>query len=148
MSKDIAIYYVTMTGNSEGLARSTFDKVQAEGWNATLHNLVDVKPADLASNAQNAIFVVSTWGQGEPPDDATEFFNALSDGGQNLSALQHAVFGLGDSNYEQFNAFAIALDAALTKSGSKAVAEVFTSDVVFELSYAKWEKTVLATFAA
>jgi sulfite reductase (NADPH) flavoprotein alpha-component len=109
---------------------------------------VDVKPADLTTNAQNAIFVVSTWGQGEPPDDAAEFFNSLSAAGLDLSGLRHAVFGLGDSNYEQFNAFAIALDETLTKAGSKAIVEVFPSDVVFELNYAKWEKTVLATFAA
>jgi sulfite reductase (NADPH) flavoprotein alpha-component len=147
MSKDIAIYYGTMTGNSEALAQSTFDKAQANGWNATLHNLVDVKPGDLAANAQNAIFVVSTWGDGEPPSDAEEFFAQLSSETVNLSSLRHAVFGLGDSNYEQFNAFAKGLDARLTELGSKAVAEVFSGDVVFEKDYAAWEPKVLALLA-
>ena len=150
MSKHIAIYYGTMTGNAEGLAQSTYDRAKAEGWNANLYNLVDVQPADLVTNAPNAIFVVSTWGKGEPPSDAEEFFAQLSDAANavNLSGLRYAVFGLGDSNYEKFNAFAKDLDARLLALGAKPVVEVFVADVVFEQDYAAWEPKVLALLAA
>ncbi|MDR2513466.1 MAG: flavodoxin-like domain-containing protein [Puniceicoccales bacterium] len=148
MSKKIAIYYGTMTGNSEGLANSTFDKIKAEGGDVSLHNLVDVAPEELATNAPNAIFVVSTWGDGEPPADAEGFFEKLSTNNVDLSALKHAVFGLGDSNYEQFNKFAIALDERLIALGSKPIKKVTTADVDFENTYPSWESEVRATFGA
>jgi sulfite reductase (NADPH) flavoprotein alpha-component len=148
MSKKIAIYYGTMTGNAESLARSTYDNVTANGWTATLGNLADVTVADLLANAPYAIFVVSTWGDGEPPSDAEEFFTALLDSSADLSTLKHAVFGLGDSNYEQFNAFAKKLDARLTELGSTAVTEVVPADVVFERDYAAWEPKVVALLGA
>ncbi|MDR1497382.1 MAG: flavodoxin-like domain-containing protein [Puniceicoccales bacterium] len=148
MSKNIAIYYGTMTGNSEALAQSTYDKVTANGWTATLHNLADAKVEDLLANAPNAIFIVSTWGDGEPPSDAEDFFADLSSASIDLSTLKHAVFGLGDSNYEQFNAFAKNLDAALVKFGSTPVEPVFSSDVSYEGDYETWEPKVLAILGA
>lgn len=148
MSKKIAIYYGTMTGNAESLAQSTHEKVKAEGWDATLHNLADVKPDDLPKNAANAIFVVSTWGDGEPPADAEDFFAELSASSVDLANMRHAVFGLGDSNYEQFNAFAKNLNTRLVELGSEAVADVASADVVFEQDYADWEPTVLAILAS
>jgi sulfite reductase (NADPH) flavoprotein alpha-component len=148
MSKDIAIYFGTMTGNSEALAQSTYDKVVAEGWNATLTNLADTKVEDLLANAHNALFVVSTWGDGEPPADAESFFAELGESAVSLNGFKHAVFGLGDSNYEQFNAFAKNLDAALAKLGSKPAVPVFPSDVSYEDDYAKWEAQALAALGA
>lgn len=148
MSENLAIYYGTMTGNAESLAQGTFDRATAAGWTATLHNLADVKVDDLLANASRAIFVVSTWGDGEPPSDAEDFFNALSSATVDLSTLQHAVFGLGDSNYEHFNAFAKNLNARLIELGSTAVAEVTAADVVFEPDYEGWEPKVLELLGA
>ena len=148
MSKKIAIYYGTMTGNSEGLANGTFDKIKSAGGEASLHNLADISPEELAANAPNAIFVVSTWGDGEPPTDAEGFFEKLSASSVDLSGLKHAVFGLGDSNYEQFNKFAVVLDERLRALASKSVKEVTKADVDFENTYPSWESEVLELLGA
>jgi sulfite reductase (NADPH) flavoprotein alpha-component len=146
MSKKIAIYYGTMTGNSETLAREALEKAQADGWEAEIYNLADTSASDLASHAANAIFVVSTWGDGEPPADAENFFGDLAVSSVDISGRKHAVFGLGDSNYEQFCKFAIDLDARLTELGSEAVLEVAKGDVAFEADFARWKPEVLAAF--
>ena len=146
MSKQIAIYYGTMTGNSEGLAQDAVAEAKAAGWDATLYNLAETKADDLAANAANALFVVSTWGDGEPPSDAVDFFAELSGVNVNLDGHKHAVFGLGDSNYEQFNKFATDLDARLTELGSQTVLDVHKADVAFEDDFAAWKPNALAAF--
>ncbi|MDR2982173.1 MAG: flavodoxin-like domain-containing protein [Puniceicoccales bacterium] len=143
MPKDIAIYYATMTGNSELVAQRAHDAAKAAGWNSTLHNLCDAKPDELASNAQIALFVVSTWGDGEPPSDAEDFFGALGTETPDLSAMRYAVFGLGDSDYELFNGFARNLDQRLSELGGKTYMARVEADREFDDTYAQWEPTFI-----
>jgi NADPH-ferrihemoprotein reductase len=58
---------------------------------------------DFPSNAV-AIFVIATFGEGEPPDNAQDFCNfitdeniSFNDGGTNLANLNFVSFGLGNS---------------------------------------------------
>ncbi|MDR2845607.1 MAG: flavodoxin domain-containing protein [Puniceicoccales bacterium] len=147
MSKDIVIYYATVTGNSESIAQRASDNVAAAGWSPKLVNLADIKPADLASNAQVALFVASTWGDGEPPTDAEDFFFALGTETPDLGNLRYAVFGLGDRDYDQFNGFTKNLDARLSKLGAKSFYERGEGDRDFDSDYAKWKPGFLAALA-
>ncbi|WP_043582325.1 flavodoxin domain-containing protein [Geminisphaera colitermitum] len=144
MSNNLTIYYATMTGNAEMLARRAQDKAIADGWTVNLVNLADAKPDDLAANAPFAIFVVSTWGDGEPPSDAESFYGDLTSATVDLSALRHAVFGLGDRDYQYFNAFARNLDERLVALGSRPFLERAEADLDFEEAYTEWESRVFA----
>ena len=148
MSNPINIFFGTMTGNAESLAQGTYDKITKAGGTAVLHNLADFSADSLTELFGTALFVVSTWGDGEPPTDAEEFFVALSEKSLDLSQLSHAVFGLGDNNYEHFNAFAKNLSARLQELGSPELEAVFSADVVFEQDYADWENRMLAKAGA
>lgn len=143
MSKNLAIYYGTMTGNAELLAQRAQDAATGAGWSVQLLNLADTKPADLAANAQTALFVVSTWGDGEPPADAEDFFSALSSETPALGSLRYTVFGLGDSDYEQFNGFAKNLEARLGELGAQSFLARGEADRDFEEAYAAWEPSLL-----
>jgi sulfite reductase (NADPH) flavoprotein alpha-component len=145
MSKTIAIYYGTVTGNSETLARDVLEKAQADGWEAQIYNLADITASDLTSHSPNALFIASTWGDGEPPTDAEAFFNDLRDSSVDLSGHKHAVFGLGDSSYEQFCKFATDLNTRLAELGSEEILDIVKSDVNFDLPFARWKPEVLAT---
>jgi sulfite reductase (NADPH) flavoprotein alpha-component len=141
-----------MTGNSETLAMSATNHALNEGWNATLRNLSECTPNDLGgsgdgSGAENAeryaLFVVSTWGDGEPPDDALPFFNELeSDSAPNLAGLRYAVLGLGDSSYEQYNACARKLDERLAVLGGQRVHERIEADLDYEDTFNEWVRRV------
>lgn len=141
-----------MTGNCETLATRAAELALNEGWNACLHNLSECSPNDLKSDTEGApafaLFIVSTWGDGEPPDDAIPFFTELeSDGAPNLPGLQYAVLGLGDSSYEQYNAFARKLDDRLATLGGRRVHDRIEADLDYDDTFSEWAQRVFPALA-
>jgi sulfite reductase (NADPH) flavoprotein alpha-component len=142
----LSIYFATVTGNAEGLARQTETRAQSEGWQPRLHNLSEVKPTNLVAD-RFALFIVSTWGDGEPPADATGFWYDLEKAALDLSGLRYAVLGLGDKDYQDFNAFARKLDERLTELGAQRLNERIEADLIFEGTYAGWANRVFPLLA-
>ncbi len=143
----IAIHYATMTGNAELLARRALDAIVAAGPAAELYNLADLRPDDLerlARAGRTALFVVSTWGDGEPPADAADFWYALEKAPLSLVGLRHAVFGLGDHDYTYFNAFARQLDERLSSLGSLALLPRGEAGLDFDEPFDVWLPDVIA----
>jgi sulfite reductase (NADPH) flavoprotein alpha-component len=138
----LAIHYATMTGNAEGLARQAYELALNTGLPATLHNLSETRPSDLAEMAARpgaiALFIVSTWGDGEPPADACDFHYDFQKQNVALHGLRHAVFGLGDLDYTNYNAFARELDARLLGLGSQALLPRCEADLDFDETFTLW----------
>ena len=143
MSISLTCYYATMTGNAEALARRACERALNAGWPAQLLNLSEVKPADLADTGL-ALFIVSTWGDGEPPADATDFWFDLEQAPLALGSLRYAVLGLGDHDYQEFNAFAHNLDTRLAALGASRLLPRVDADILFEETYAEWEACVFS----
>jgi sulfite reductase (NADPH) flavoprotein alpha-component len=137
----LALYFATVIGNAESLALKAETRAQREGWHAQLRNLSEVRPADLAED-RLALFIVSTWGDGEPPADASDFWYDLKDTTLDLTGLRYAVLGLGDRDYQEFNAFARNLDERLAALGAHRLHERIEADLQFEETYAEWESRV------
>lgn len=146
MNRSIAIYFATMTGNAETLARQAETRARNEGWQPRLLNLSEVNPADLRAESL-ALFIVSTWGDGEPPADACDFWYDLTKAQLNLSSLRFAVLGLGDRDYSEFNAFARQLDERLAALGGQRLHERVEADLQFEDTYSEWESRVFPVLA-
>jgi len=146
MKPALSVYYATMTGNAETLARRAEQRALGEGWQVTLHNLSEVKPADLADDTV-ALFIVSTWGDGEPPADATDFYYDLEKSTVSVAGLRYAILGLGDRDYSEFNAFARNLDARLTALGAQAAHARVEADLDYDNTYAKWESRIFPFLA-
>ncbi len=147
MSLPLSVYYATVTGNAESLARLAETRALNEGWLARLQNLSEVKPSDLVED-RLALFIVSTWGDGEPPDDAVDFWNDFVRLSPDLTNLRYAVLGLGDRDYSEFNAFARALDERLAALGAQRLHERIEADVQFDDTYAEWESRIFPLLAA
>ena len=91
------------------------------GFQTETINVSDYDAKDLAS-VECLVFVGSTWGEGEPPESAWDFHDALVDGDAiDCSKLKFAVLGLGDHDYEQFCEFGKKVDQALEKHGGKRI---------------------------
>lgn len=136
-------YYATETGNAETLARQACERAVAEGWpGATVANLSSLTPAGLAAHPP-ALFIVSTWGDGEPPSDATDFHYALEKEPLDLSGLRYAVLGLGDRDYADFCGFARKLDERLATLGAKALLARTEADLDYEDTFADWLGRIL-----
>ncbi|VDP35149.1 unnamed protein product [Schistosoma margrebowiei] len=80
-----------------------------------------------------ALFVVATYGDGEPTDSAQHFMDDLKNSYQKLDNLHFAVFGLGNSMYTYFNAVGKSIDRLLTKHGGKRLQPLTLGDEVDEL---------------
>ena len=133
-----AFFYATETGNAESLARQAHERAVAEGHdNATVENVSRLTPAALAQ-VPLALFVVSTWGDGEPPSDATDFFYELEKAELDLSGLRYAVLGLGDRDYSDFCGFARKLDERLSALGARPLVARVEADLDYEDTCNAW----------
>lgn len=117
----LTVLFATETGNSEDLAQRTVEKAEELGFQTEIINVSDYDAKDLAS-VECLVFVGSTWGEGEPPESAWDFQDALVDGDAiDCSKLKFAVLALGDHDYEQFCEFGKKIDQALEKHGGKRI---------------------------
>ncbi|KAK2972458.1 hypothetical protein RJ640_003884, partial [Escallonia rubra] len=121
----LLVLYASQTGNSVDAAERLCREAERRGCPATVMSTHDYEARCLASE-ENVIFVVSTTGQGEPPDSMKAFWLYLRRrhlSHQWLRGVQYAVFGLGDSRYPQFNFVAKKLDKRLSDLGAEPIAE-------------------------
>jgi sulfite reductase (NADPH) flavoprotein alpha-component len=139
------IYFASMTGNAESLAYELEQKMTARGLDVQVLDLAELSAINLFYD-EYAVFVVSTWGEGEPPDSADEFWAKLQAADFDLKQLRYAVFGLGDRSYDIFNGFARDLDERLQHMEAVPVIRRVEADCDYEDDYAAWEIMVLSTF--
>lgn len=99
------IGFASQSGFAEQLAWQTAGQLQAAGLPALVKPLGKVTELDLLQS-RNALFVVSTFGDGEAPDSARGFERTLLDRSVSLPDLNYAVLALGDRQYQQFCGFA------------------------------------------
>lgn len=139
------IIYGTETGNSKKVASqllATFkkNKIQAKA--------VDVFQYDKAKLEKETLllFVMSTQGEGEFPQNAVGFYEYLKQTDLDLKNTSYAVFGLGDSSYPLFCHAGVLLDEVLAEKGAKRILPLVKSDVDFAPEVVKWQTDLQNVF--
>jgi sulfite reductase (NADPH) flavoprotein alpha-component len=112
------IGFASQSGFAEQLAWQTAGQLQAAGLPVKVQPLADVSEQDL-HESNNALFVVSTFGDGEAPDSARDFERKVLGRTPSLERLNYAVLGLGDRQYQHFCGFAKRLHTWLGEHGGK-----------------------------
>jgi sulfite reductase (NADPH) flavoprotein alpha-component len=112
------IGFASQSGFAEQLAWQTAGQLQAAGWPVKVQPLAAVSEQDLRDSS-NALFVVSTFGDGEAPDSARRFERKVLNRALSLDSLNYAVLGLGDRQYQHFCGFARRLHTWLGEHGGK-----------------------------
>ncbi|MGC6427829.1 MAG: diflavin oxidoreductase [Akkermansiaceae bacterium] len=140
---NLTVVYGTESGNSEALADRTVKTAKKKGIKASMLNLADLKPADLAKH-DNLAVIISTWGDGEPPEAAEGFFEAFTKEEIDLSGKRFAVCALGDTSYEKFCEMGKIFDERLEKFGAERITSREDCDVDFEDSFAAWADRLFA----
>lgn len=139
----LSIIYATETGNAEGIANRLAARLEQQGTRAELHAMGDFRPTALRKLNQ-AVFIISTHGEGDPPDEALELFEYLdSNRAPELPELNYRVLALGDRSYSKFCEAGRQLDQKLQKLGAKVFGERVECDVDFESDSNQYTDEVL-----
>ncbi|ORX94684.1 NADPH-dependent cytochrome P450 oxidoreductase [Basidiobolus meristosporus CBS 931.73] len=137
--KNAVIFFGSQTGTAEDLAaRLAKEGEQRYGLRCLVLDPedCDMELLDQLPSDKIAFFVAATYGEGEPTDNAAQFFELLSEeepefsngadpegDGKPLKNLKYVVFGLGNKTYEFFNAIGRLIDSKLTDLGAQRIGE-------------------------
>ena len=138
LSLTFAVYFASQTGTAERLAKKLAKELKAKGHTAEIASLDKTAPAQLTAQ-ENALFLVSTYGEGDPPEGTVTFRDALfSEAAPELKTMRYSVLALGDRHYEHFCKFGIDLDERLQALGGTRFISRVESDVDVDEPFAQW----------
>ncbi|MDM5121161.1 assimilatory sulfite reductase (NADPH) flavoprotein subunit [Aeromonas rivipollensis] len=144
----LTILYGSQTGNAKGVASAIQAQAKARGLPVTLVSMADYKPKQLKKES-HLLVIVSTYGEGEPPESAVDLFEQLKKGKiGKLEGLKFAVLGLGDSSYEFFCQTGKDFDDFLSKAGAERIHELASLDVDYQDAAKAWGEQAVNAVAA
>ena len=139
----LTILFGSQTGNGEELAELLTARARERGYAPDLKNMADYKKSALKGE-QHLLIVVSTHGEGDPPDTALELHDFIhSKRAPSLTGLRYAVLALGDTSYEHFCKTGRDFDERLAALGATRIHDRKDCDVDFETEAAEWMEGVL-----
>jgi len=144
---NLTVLYGTESGNCEELADRTVKAAKKKGVKASMVNLADIAPADL-SKYDNAAIIISTWGDGEPPEAVEAFHTAFMAESPDLKGTRFTICALGDTSYEKFCEMGKIYDERLVNLGAERLADRVDCDVDYEDSYAAWADKLFETLGS
>ncbi|HID9896080.1 NADPH-dependent assimilatory sulfite reductase flavoprotein subunit [Serratia ureilytica] len=144
----ITIISASQTGNARRLAEQLRDDLLAANLSATLISAGDYKFKQIAQE-RLLVIVASTQGEGEPAEEAVALHKFLfSKKAPKLNDTAFAVFGLGDTSYENFCQSGKDFDAKLAELGAERLVERVDADVEYQELAAAWRKQVVSVLKA
>jgi sulfite reductase (NADPH) flavoprotein alpha-component len=146
--RPLTILFGSQTGSSESLAKLAAKEAGKHGFAAIVMDMVKFSTAKLAQE-KNILIITSTYGDGDPPDNAKALHAALhAPDAPRLTGLRYSVCGLGDTNYIQFCQCGKNFDAQLEKLGATRASVRVDCDLDYEAKFATWLKAALAALGA
>ena len=140
----LTILFGSQTGNARHIAEALAKQAQGKGITAKVVDMAEYKTSQL-KNEQYLVIVTSTYGEGEPPENAIGLHNFLfSKKAPKLTGLKYAVLGLGDTSYEFFCKTAQDFDSRLTELGAVSVQARADLDVDYQVQADSWSSEVIA----
>lgn len=133
--RDIVVFWGSQSGTAEGfanrLARECYHRFGRAALSADLSDY-DPDTIGLIPESKLAVFVLSTFGEGDPSDNATTFWEWLrsdaSSASRRLPNLRYVAFGLGNSSYKHYNRVVDAVVEALDNAGARRLMPVGKAD--------------------
>lgn len=147
VSKDVTVLYGSQTGNSEGLAKKTAQHLEDKGFQVTLSSMSDFKPNNL-KKINNLLVIVSTHGEGDPPDNALSFHEYVH--GRRAPKLDHlsfSVLSLGDSSYEFFCQTGKEFDERFKELGGTRLFDRVDCDLDYDEPFSEWLQGVASSLS-
>ncbi|MGR9044666.1 MAG: assimilatory sulfite reductase (NADPH) flavoprotein subunit [Gammaproteobacteria bacterium] len=145
---DITILVGSQTGNGESLAEQLHQQASNRGLRTIVKKMGDYKLPQLKTE-KNLLIIVSTYGEGDPPDNAREMYDFLfSKRAPSLKQAHFSVLGLGDSSYEFFCKTGVDFDRRLEELGATRLYPRVDCDVDYDTDAETWIAEVLKSLEA
>jgi sulfite reductase (NADPH) flavoprotein alpha-component len=146
--RTLTILYGTETGNSRDLAKTLAAAATAQGLSPKVSDLSDYKVRQL-KDEQDVLFIVSTYGEGDPPQPSVGFFEFLEGPrAPKLDGVRFSVLALGDSTYEKYCEAGKRIDNRLEELGASRLSPRIDCDIDFDDPAAGWSEVVVQLLAA
>lgn len=124
------VFFGSQTGTAEDFAKKFAQEAKQWGFRPKVIDLENYNVDDL-SEEDLCVFMLATYGEGEPTDNARDFWSWINDESKSqdhLSKLRYVIFGLGNKTYEHFNEVARVADKRFTAFGGKRIGELGEGD--------------------
>lgn len=148
-NKNSVIFYGSQTGTAEDYGHKLSKELASKfGLKVMVADFADYDYDNFGEISDDVLvfFLVATYGEGEPTDNALEFFEWLDNEADTVSTLSYAVFGLGNSTYEFYNKIGKHVDERLEALGGSRFAEYGEGDDgtgTMDEDYLAWKEKVL-----
>jgi NADPH-ferrihemoprotein reductase len=152
LGKDIIVFWGSQSGKSERLAKAFVRESQLRyGLSAMAADtdLFDFDQLATLKKGRIAGFIVATYGEGDPTDNATGLYEYLQEikdkSSKPLSNLKYFCFGLGNSKYQSYNRFVDVVDEVMFTAGAQRIAAVGKADeaLLADDAWVTWKEQIL-----
>ena len=146
MNDVINILYGTLSGNSESCAELLCKTLSEAGFTAEIASISEVN-ADFLSKCKYVLLCISTYGDGDPPDDVWDQWDEMVESQENdFSNFSYSILALGDTDYELFCEAGKKFDEAFENQGATRILDRVDCDVDFEDPSRQWIENVVTYF--
>ncbi|MCH9766060.1 MAG: flavodoxin domain-containing protein [Alphaproteobacteria bacterium] len=143
----LTILYASESGNAETLALKAKKLAQKQHFDARVTDMADAD-LELLGKAKNVLAYVATYGEGDPPERAADFYAAMmSDAAPRLEGVKFAVLALGDTAYVNFCQTGREVDERLEALGGERIADRIDLDLDFKKAAAAWTEKAIGILA-
>lgn len=130
-AKNAVVFFGSQTGTAEDYASKLSKELSSRfGLKVLIADFADYDLENFGDIKSDVLtfFLLATYGEGEPTDNAVTFYEWLENEADTLSTLKYTVFGLGNSTYEFYNKIGKDVDIKLEEKGGERFAEYGEGD--------------------
>ncbi|XP_052433109.1 P450 (cytochrome) oxidoreductase b isoform X3 [Carassius gibelio] len=130
--KNIVVFYGSQTGTAEEFSNRLAKDAHRYGMKGMSADPEEYDMSELSRlpEIENsiAIFCMATYGEGDPTDNAQDFYDWLHEGDADFTGVKYTVFALGNKTYEHYNAMGKYVDQRLSELGAQRIFDLGMGD--------------------
>ncbi len=144
----VTILWGSQTGNAESCAKRMAKSLNGGRFETSVFDLANYEVAKLAQE-KNLLLITSTYGDGEPPDNAADFVETLlSDSAPKMEGVKFSVLALGDTEYPDFCETGKIIDRRFGELGGERIYERVDCDVDYDEPFDVWKAGIIDVLGA